>query len=206
MANLFQRFVDAFRRPKEPSARDLQDARAIVDPSRLLAGWNTLPYNPSLLVGKKGLQVFDKMLLDEQVKSAMKFKTGTVLSSGWEIVSPGDKDDSWEVTEFVRFCLENIDGGFHQALEKILSALEYGFSCTEKIYAPIEKGAFKGKVRLKRLSHVRPHFIDLITNPYGELEAIKQSGTPLGQERVFPVKKFAIYTYGGKFEKSLRPI
>ena len=70
--------------PKAPATGEVSFA----DPSRLFpGGWST-PYNPSELVGQRGLQVFDKMRKDDQVKAALTFKQHSVTAAGWSIKVP----------------------------------------------------------------------------------------------------------------------
>ena len=121
--------------PPPPSLEAMKRAEAYVNPSRLISARLFIPYNPSVLVTRKGLALFDQMALDEQVKASLSFKVLAVLAGGWEVVSPGDEEEDWEVTEFVRSVLEFFPGGWGAALKKMLRALKYGYSVCEKVYA-----------------------------------------------------------------------
>ena len=183
---------------KEPSKADMQRALAYVDPSRLTAQWNTTPYNPGWLVTRKGMQIYDTMKRDEQVKAALKFKTDSVLASGWEVVSPGDQDEDWEVTRFARDALNLLPGGWNTVLVNTLSALAYGFSAQERLYEQRDVGEWKGKLFLNRVQSIRPHFIDFVTDPFGQLLGVTQQltgsvGDPL------PPAKFIIFSHTKEF-------
>lgn len=193
--------------PALPTRKDLISPEGYVDPSRLVAKWNMLPYNPSWLVTRKGMQIFDQMRRDEQVKAALKFKKDSTLSSGWEVASPGDQPEDWEVTRFVRDNFAMMKGGFSQVLFNTLSALDYGHSVSEKIYKERDIGEWKGKLMLDRIQSLRPHFIDFQVDPYGLLQGVIQrnvmgsaaGGTgSLQGEPISPVK-MVVYTHAFEF-------
>jgi phage gp29-like protein len=183
---------------KEPSRKDLTTAVAHVDPSKLTSSWQQSAYNPSWLVTRKGLAIYDQMKRDEQVKAALKFKKDSVLAAGWEIASPGDQEDTWEVTEFVREALEKVEGGLNGVLVDVLTALDYGYSVSERVYAEEDIGKWKNKLILKRVQSLKPHYIDFVTDEFGQLQGILQQivgqyGDPL------PPAKFIIYTHAKEF-------
>jgi hypothetical protein len=181
-----------------PSRKDLQNSIAYVDPSRALAGWNISPYNPSYLVTRKGLQIYDAMKRDEQVKAALKFKKDSVLSAGWEVTSPGDQDEDWEVTRFVRDSLALIPGGWNTVLVNVLSALDYGYSCSERVYEEQKLGDWKGKLTFAKVQSLKPHYIDFLSDQFGALQGVIQqlvsaAGDPL------PPAKFILYSHAVEF-------
>ena len=57
---------------------------AISDPT---LAWNerSQPYNPSALVTAKGLEIFDRMMRDDQIKAAIEFKRHAVVAAGWRV-------------------------------------------------------------------------------------------------------------------------
>lgn len=185
--------------PLEAETRSLNNAIAIVDPSRTVNGWQFIPYNPSILVTRKGLKVFDDMKRDEQVKACLAFKKSAILSSGYEIVSPGDEDDDWEVTQFVRDMLTNFPGGWNKAMKKVLLATDYGYSVTEKIYG--NPTWDDSKLAIIKLNSVKPHYIDFKASPTGELLSIIQTNVPGGATILeMPPDKFVIATKDQEFE------
>ncbi len=190
--------------PPPPTLDAMKTAEAYVDPSRLITAQMFVPYNPSVLVTRKGLAVFDAMSLDEAVKAALAFKILAVLSGGWEVVSPGDEEDDWEVTTFVRDAFDHFPGGWNSALKKFLRALRYGYSCCEKVYAERDRGPLKGKLVLDRLVELKPHYIDFVTDASGKVEAIKQMPItgPGSNDGLFSPEKFVHYTYDREFENA----
>src|SRR3990172_8939273 len=92
----------------DPRFARMSSEIAWADPKHLFPnGW--AQYNPSLLVSRKGLAIFDQMRNDDQVKAAMSFKKSSTLASGWEVVSPEGQPEEWEPTEFVQWCLGNLE-------------------------------------------------------------------------------------------------
>ncbi|MDZ4346058.1 MAG: DUF935 family protein [Candidatus Binatia bacterium] len=188
--------------PKDPllaTIEALKKAEAFVDPSRVMAGSGILPYNPSVLVSRKGLAVFDSMKRDEQVKACLAFKKASMLASSWEVVSPGDQEADWEVTRFVRDTFDQFPGGWHKALKKVLLAIDYGYSVTEKVYGDVVWAP--GKVVLLKMNSAKPHYFDLVSSATGELLELLQRYVPGQQsERHFPPDKFVLYVHDKEFE------
>ena len=176
---------------------------AWADPTRM---WRTadnfITYNPSILVTRKGLDIFDKMRQDDQIKAALSFKKHAILSTGWEVVSPEGKARDWEVTEFVWWALEHIEETFEEALFGILSAMDFGFAVSEKIWSAgttSSSKTFGGKdhVILKALKAKKPHSFDFETDSYGNLRKLIQIQD---QGRVsLPLDKFVVFTYEKEF-------
>ena len=171
-----------------PVKKPSQGEVSFADPSRMFpTGFNT-PYNPSELVGQRGLSVFDKMRKDDQVKSALTFKRHSVTAAGWTIKVPEGQDDDWEPAVFCRKVLENVDGSIERSIDGILSAMAYGYSISEKVWAEEN-----GKIVLKSLKTRRPHEWEFVVDPYGNLTGLKQ------MQKEMPVDKFVVYSYDSEF-------
>lgn len=156
-------------------------------------------YNPDDLVGKKGLTIYRKMSVDEQVKAAIYTKIFAVLSSGWEIQAPKlegeDEEIGKEVKEFVEWNFEEMEGHFDSKLQETLTALIYGYAVGEKIFNLIDYGQFDGKIGLKDLKFRRPESIEFETDEHGNIsdDGVVQTGKKL------PRVKFLIYSYRKTF-------
>lgn len=131
-------------------------------------------YNPSDLVGRQGLRVFTKMRKDDQIKAALSLKKNAVLAPGWDIKSPEGESEDWEPREFVLWCLSYLDGTFEADLREVMSALDYGFSVTEKIYKKVDKGDWAGKICLKELKGKDPETFEPVADEYGNLVELNQ--------------------------------
>lgn len=195
-------FIDPRETVLRATQAQMTQALTFVDPSRLIAAKLFRPYNPSVLVTRKGLNVFDAMKQDEQVKACLMFRKHALLAPGWSIVSPADKPEDWEVTKFVRDCLEHLPGGMDRALRKILLGIDYGYSITEKVYGPGE-GELEGKVVLKSLNSAKPHYFDFEVDPHGKILGLLQRYVPGQQTQILlPPNKFIIYSHDTEFENA----
>ena len=107
------------------------------------------PFNPDLLYRKKGnYDIFDDMREDDQIAAIFQLKKLIILDSKWEIET--DNDD---VRDFLIKALNDIPGGLSKKLYDVLSALDYGFSLTEKLWKLNEDG----KIVIKDLKTRPPH-------------------------------------------------
>lgn len=148
-------------------------------------------YNPDDLVGKKGLKVYNTVRKDAQVKAALSIKKLAVLSSGWEIFS-GDET----IRNFINDNFLYLDNcNFDKCLFEILTAVDFGFSVTERVLKFIEEGEWKGYFGLKYLKTRNPEYIDFEFDQYGNLfpDGIKQNNINL------PTGRFIIYSYRKEF-------
>jgi len=169
---------------------------AFADPTRLYpdpTGQFWGQYNPSELVTRKGLTLFDEMRRDEQIKAALKFKKGAVVATGWEIVSPDDKSEDWEIREFVQWNLDHLERGLDRALKLILSAHDYGYSVNEKVWAEPGPTDWGQRVTLKAIKNRRPHEFDLRSDAHGNLDGVLQY-QPKGN-KTMPPAKFIIHAH-----------
>jgi phage gp29-like protein len=156
-------------------------------------------YNPDSLVGRSGLKIYREMRLDEQVKAALNTKKYFAISNGWDIVPPvyegTDGKASKEITDFVRFNLSELDDTFEKVILNILTAMDFGFSCSEVSYRLINYGPYEGKYGLKSIKTRDPEHITFETDIFGNLlpNGVLQNGTPMDKDR------FIIYSYNEEF-------
>jgi SPP1 gp7 family putative phage head morphogenesis protein len=156
------------------------------------------PYNPDELVSRKGLDIFDKMEHDDQVKAAYELKKFMILAKGFEIKPASKAKIDVEIADFIDFNFrDGYQGEFTKSLSEVLSALQYGFSVTEKLYKIIEEGDYKGKIGLKTLKTRPPHSFEFHIDDFGNLKYILQHQMK-GDKKLNP-NKFLIYTYRSKF-------
>ncbi|HEV8642063.1 MAG TPA: DUF935 family protein [Methylomirabilota bacterium] len=204
-ARLRHAVTGGFHKPPEPPAREGE--LAFADPRRLFPGGYSMPYNPSHLASRRGLRVFDEMRRDDQVKAALAFKKHAILTTGWTVTSPEGQPDEWEPTMFVRWVLNNLDPGevgggtLDNDLYEILSGLDYGFSLTEKIWAPIEDGEWAGHLGLRSLKTRAPHYFWFEQDQFGNLlpDGVIQMTNSMVKAGKLPREKFVLYTYQPSF-------
>ena len=157
-------------------------------------------YNPSALVTRKGMTIFDEMRKDDQIKAALWFKKLAAVSSGWEVVSPEGEDENYKPTKFLKSELGSLIQPLDQIVSTgILSALDFGHSISEIIFRKIDTGEFSGLIGVLNIKTRAPHDISFKMDKFGNLEkdGIIQL-TPDGP-KVLPSNKFILYAYQGEF-------
>jgi SPP1 gp7 family putative phage head morphogenesis protein len=157
-----------------------QPDNAIVsyEPSTFFSGFaNGEKWNPDDLVGQKGLSIYSRMLVDEQVKSVTEFKLNAILGRGWQFKFEGKTKLSAEEQK-KRIAVFNtvtakIRGSFLDAIEGVASGREYGYSVTEKVYGQIthDGATFTG---LNMLLTRDPGSFKFFVDEYGLIKDIKQ--------------------------------
>lgn len=152
-------------------------------------------WNPDDLVGTKGLPIYSKMLVDEQVKSVTEFKLNAILGRGYQFKFQGktklsrtEQDERIAVFETV---LRKMRGSFVDALEGVASGREFGFSITEKVYGEIqvENKTFTG---INMLLTRDPCSFDFYADDYGLLKKIEQRTT---KSAIIPVDRDKVIHY-----------
>jgi SPP1 gp7 family putative phage head morphogenesis protein len=99
-------------------------------------------YNPDLLRTYKGYRVYSEMMTDDQVKPCLEFKKQAIISRAWRFnVKKDDNDEKnekqQEIADFFNFVICQIKDSWADNLLLILSAIEQGYSISEKNYKTI---------------------------------------------------------------------
>ena len=151
------------------------------------------PYNPDTLCSGNNYDIYDEMVVDDQIKSALSVKKDMVVNTGYKIV--GERDD---VNEFVTKNFEHInettglDSCFNDILRDMLSSYDYGFSMTEPVYK-LENGKYVYKVLRTRAPHAFKFYLD----KYGNVEKITQMTE--NEEKEFEPSTFIHHVYQSRF-------
>jgi len=153
------------------------------------------PYNPDDLYQKKGdYSLFDEMREDDQINALLTLKKLMILGD-WEISC-----DNADVKEFLEWnLLEAIDEMFDRKLFNILSAMDYGFSVTEKIFSYEETKKWGKKYILKSLKTRAPHTFEFPQDDKGNITDIFQD-TSNGKDIRLNPQKFIHYIYQKEFD------
>lgn len=197
------------RKPKKKYAKEITPKANIVNPwgedqisttDTYLFRTRMRQYNPDELVGKKGLQIYDQMRKDEQVKAALTAVNYAVLATGYTIEPPEleAEDDPMgeEATEFVKWNLAEMRGHFDSKILNLMEARIYGYVVGELVYFPIDYGQFTGKVGLKDIKFRRPEGIYFDVDEHGDLA---EDGILQADKRL-PVEKFLLYSYSKTYD------
>ena len=95
-------------------------------------------YNPDDLIIKKGNEVYEKMIIDDQIKAVLAFKMAALLSRGWYFDIGVDNEEHVKIADFFDKNIELMKGSFSDKLKMVLSAYRNGFSITEKLWRVAE--------------------------------------------------------------------
>lgn len=165
---------------------------AWADPLNLFPGSGQFPqFNPSDLVGRKGLRIFDDMRKDDQVKAALNLKKYAILAPEWELAPPRGQTEDAEVVAFTRDNLMQMEHRFEDTLWEVLLALDYGFSVSEKVFTRRD-----GMVHLLDLKGRKPHTMNFRVDIHGNITGLDQENTDLND---LSPDKFVIYTFQKQF-------
>ncbi|AGE60849.1 hypothetical protein ANDROMEDA_10 [Bacillus phage Andromeda] len=136
------------------------------------------------------LEVYEKMLTDGQVKSALDMIKLSATAKGFTVT--GDDDESKKYADFINENFEMIRGNMEDVLKEIMTALEYGYSCTEKVFE------YKnGKIMLKKLKTLDPYSVAGKTDRFGDLVYVKQR---IGSKTIkIPADKVLWYAHQKRF-------
>ena len=162
--------------------------------SSMFPGYTFRPYNPDDLYQQRGnYDLYDNIRQDDQVYAALNLKKHIILNAGWEIESEDE-----DVKEFIVKALnEYMDDTFENKLKQILSALDYGFSVTEKISEIVDTEDGK-KVVFTKLKTRAPHSWEIRTDLQGNLLELAQYTD--GQDAIIPPEKVILYSYQKEFD------
>ena len=163
--------------------------------SSLYEPYQLRPFNPAELYQQRGnYDLYDNMREDDQISATLTLKKIITLNSDWKI-----KTENEEIAEFITACLnEYLDDTFIKKMFEIMSALDYGFSFTEKIWDTIEHEG-KTKIALTALKTRAPHSIEFIQDRKGNITQVLQKSTDDGD---IPLTrdKYILYTYQKEFD------
>lgn len=131
-----------------------------------------LPYNPDDIVQKnQDYSTYSEMLKDDAVSSCALLKKEMVLCNGFDFIS--SEDDHEEIVKDLKIALcEDPDGSFEEMLEEILTAYDYGFSISEKIF----KKRNDGKLSLKSIKTRHPGPWMIHQDEFGNITKYEQRG------------------------------
>ena len=178
--------------------KDQPEEKAIASHDYINLFSDSVTPNPSDLVGRKGLNVYAKMAKDDQIKNALSFKKHAVFSTGFAIERPEGVDPY--IADFVDWNIsEALDGSLYHSIFEMLSALEYGFSVTEKLFKSVESGDYSGLIQIANLKTRDPVTMGFDVDPYGNIDTIKQDQGGYNDWVDLPRDKFVVYSYDSHF-------
>lgn len=147
----------------------------------------------------RGIDIYDEMLTDDQVYAISMTKKLIMLSPGWTVLPATESKRDIAIADFVKWNLVTLPGTFRNVLFNVLTAMDYGFSLSEKVWT-LEKdnSKYSGLVKLKSIKPKSPKYFGFTMDGFGNLLGVNQNiGSPAKQP--FDPDKFVIYSYNSKF-------
>jgi SPP1 gp7 family putative phage head morphogenesis protein len=131
------------------------------------------PYNPDDLYQKyNDYSIYEDMLIDDQVSVCVNIKRDLIVGSGWSIVT--EEDGQEEIQADVDKALrEDSELPIDDMLEEIISAYNFGFSISEKVF----KNRSDGSLTLKYAKTRHPSTWTIHTDKLGNVERYEQHGS-----------------------------
>lgn len=151
------------------------------------------PYNPDDLYQKTGnYDIYEDMLNDDQISVCLQLKKDLVIGSGWDIQSDDEGQD--DMVEDITIALnEDPERPFDDCLEEILTAFDFGFSLTEKVF----KTRADGSLALKFLKTRNPNTWLIHTDDQGNITKFEQRG--VSKDLEINPEALIHYTVGQRF-------
>lgn len=195
LSKIIQRIV-----PEKPTRPFLVSELAVTEEA-IYKRMKLVPYTPDKLLTRKKIDIFNQMILDPEIESAINTLKTIRLSSGWTITPASDKPEDIYISDFVRYNLENVEGTFEDDLKEIMGAVEMGISICELVWDTFEVGKYKGKIRLKAIKSKNPKYFNIWVDDF---DNIRENGvvniSAFEYGRQYPAEKFVIYSFNKRYE------
>jgi phage gp29-like protein len=156
--------------------------------------------NPDELAARKGLEVYDRMMTDAQVRMAVNYKRFAVISADWDVLPGGPSRRDAEIAAFAKRSLELMRGSVVQTVFGVMNALVHGYSVSEMVFKPVESGEDAGRWRLDAIKPKHPRDYEFELDPFGNLTGLDLIDEN-GRRAKLPLWKFVVYTYLPEFNR-----
>lgn len=169
------------------------------------------PYNPDDLLSTRGLDVYDRMMTDAQVRASVNTKRYALLARPWQVF-PAERDRrspefaaACEARDFVEDALRGLRGPdgsvreFRHTLFEMMSAFYRGFSLAEMVWNVADGGRWRGRYVLDAIKFKHPKQIGFDMDEYLNVVRVT-SWTPTGGLISAPRGKCLLYIYNQRDE------
>lgn len=148
-------------------------------------------YNPDELVAKKGWDIYEKMLLDPQVKASYNTLINMIISRDYYFEKQSEDEIQDEIITFFEHNINNtLISSWLQSLKIILFGKAQGFSISEKIFA-VENIDGVSRWVLTQIKKKPFYSFSYQVDDFGNVISIKQ--TIDGEDIPLDPRKFIIY-------------
>jgi hypothetical protein len=198
---MMERLRSFFLRPSDvstiPAGQEVAWAETV-----LFRAFDDRKYNPDELMGKKGTNIYRKMMVDEQVKAVVKFKRDAITSRSWFFQFDDDVELSDEEQErridIYKKMINCVLGSFNDGLNYVMSGMYNGFSMTEIVIDVFEHRSTP-YIGFAKLS---PKPFDSFKFQVDRLGRIEQTIQELdGEEQTIDLSKFIYYVHNPEYDQ-----
>ena len=165
-------------KPSEPEKKLPTGDMAWSESSAIYNPTDFTKYNPDSLIGVKGFAIYKRMMRDEQVKAAVKFKRDAITSRDFTFELDHEQygiseEEAKRRIDLSYTTIDNMNGSWMDALNGVMSGMQNGFSMTEKLFQLIDfdKTTYWGIDQLK----IKPFdTFQFRTDEYGNITGVVQ--------------------------------
>lgn len=204
--SLFSRVVDFLRGHQHPvpTVTQLEAGSEAWSETSYLA--RDAKYNPDDLLGRKGFDIYKRMMIDEQVKAVVHFKRSSVTGREWFFTLDhrraglSEEEAAKRVDIYTTMLEEGYHGSFVDGMNCIERAMWQGFSMTEQIFNQFQ---CQGKTYWG-IHELKPKPFETFY-PYvdqmGQIVRWVQRGGPGFAERTIDMSKMVYYRYNADMDE-----
>ncbi len=157
------------------------------------------------LRGRKAIQVFKEMSLNDSIVGALLFAIDKLVrEADWKVTPPDQTAESRQTAEFVESCMHDMSHSWGDFISEVLSMLTYGWSWHEIVYkrrkGPWEKdGRFKSKyddgmVGWRKIPiRAQETWFRWVFDETGGIRAMVQMPPPRYQAITLPIEKSLLF-------------
>lgn len=125
--------TDAGAEPPRPAMREIATTGGGRDITRGFVAELLTPEDSVLRATGKGLEVYARILRDDQVQSTFQQRRLAVVSRGWQVEPGGDGAADQAAADFLKEQLEHI--GWDRVTDRMLYGVFYGYAVAECLWA-----------------------------------------------------------------------
>lgn len=137
------------------------------------------------------LETIDRMMDDGQVKAGVTMYQLGCTAKGYIVNARNEQTKKY--ANFIQENFVQMEGTIEACIREMLTAIVYGFSCTEKVFYQDDDGMIK----LKKLKTLDPLTVKPVIDQFGNLKYVIQE---LSSKKIkIPANKVIWYTFDKKF-------
>ena len=151
---------------------------------------------------KYGIERYDEMMQDAEVRANINAKRFAVISSDWRVVPASDNERDIRIADFITYTLQKCRGTITGVCFELLKAIYHGYSISEMCFDVIRGGDWNGYFGLTQIRSKNVLDYEFRFDPFGNIAEL-WLGYRSPQIMPLPLWKFLIYTYQSEYDLSL---